>query len=83
MTSEEIEDKENDLMWVKDACLRLRQKFDTIQVFATRFDDKQKKTVVCFHGDGDWYARFGVISLWVKAEENSSGFNRNENEDAA
>lgn len=49
------------------ACIRLREHFDSVQVFAARVDGDD---AVTFHaGKGSWYERYGVVREWIVKQE--------------
>jgi hypothetical protein len=52
----------------------LQRDFDSVQVFCTKFLPDKKETENYNYGDGDWYARFGHVSLWVEAEKRFQNF---------
>lgn len=49
-----------------EAIEHLRQRFSSIQVFATRYDIATGETVRLTMGAGDFYARFGLVELWLE-----------------
>lgn len=67
MSDDEIRD--HDLEILKKASQGLIQHFDTVQIFVTRHEGEG--TVRGNWGNGNWYARFGQVSLWVKDETTS------------
>lgn len=60
----------------------LSEHFDTIQVFATRYEgDDDGNTVSWCQGSGNWYARFGLVTEWVeKKREGARIDERKDNE---
>lgn len=64
-------EKDEDLSLVKSVCEKLGEHFDTVQVFATRFDGEMG-TVNVNWGSGNWFARRGQISDWLLKENESS-----------
>jgi hypothetical protein len=74
MNCEGPDAKDKDIRILEDACIRLGQQFDTVQIFATRHNEKEGGTVNVHFGKGNWYARFGHIKLWVQFKENDIKF---------
>lgn len=67
-----MKDDQNDkkLELLKNQCRVLMQSFDSVQIFATKFDaDGNGGTGVFSYGDGNWFARYGQIHKWL-VEEN-------------
>jgi hypothetical protein len=60
-------DEESDVNCLKAAIRSLRERFDTVQIFATR--EKGKSTVNVNWGEGNWFARYGHVKLWCIREE--------------
>ena len=49
-----------------EECLRhLGEHFDTVQIFTTRHEEGDTKSVQ--KGVGNWYARYGQVRQWVVA----------------
>lgn len=70
---------QHDLDIVKKACHQLMKHFDAVQIFATRHEGENTVAVKC--GLGNWFARFGQVSLWVKSQvalESNDELKRNE-----
>ncbi len=65
-----MSEKQEDLDLVKLVCEKLGEHFDTVQVFATRFDG-EIGTVNVQWGAGNWFARRGQISDWLIKEDES------------
>ncbi len=64
--SEEIDDLER----VKAACRTLGDYFDTVQIFATRHEAfKHDGTVNVAYGEGNWFARYGLIAEWMLRQD--------------
>ena len=78
--TQEDSDRDVDLRYIKDACNVLMNKFDAVQIFVTRHDKKGHGTMNCHWGDGNWYARFGQISMWLEAEKRAAAFKKEDEE---
>jgi hypothetical protein len=62
-----------ELALVKQHISQLMEHFDSVQIFATRFDgedDGNTRSVQA--GDGNYYARYGHVVSWLKDQENAS-----------
>jgi hypothetical protein len=70
MTDDELEQtKERDVKLVKTAIGNLMEHFDTVQIFCTRHISPEHGTLNLKLGAGNWFARFGQVSMWVSSEE--------------
>lgn len=49
-------------------CRQLMEHFDTVQIFVTREAPDRDGTQHLARGSGNWFARYGQISGWVKRE---------------
>jgi hypothetical protein len=78
--SDQKEVKDKDLNIVDQHVFALMEHFDTVQIFCTRHDGREG-TVSCRSGAGDWYARYGHISLWVKDQDIAGCPEEDEEED--
>lgn len=61
-------DAEKDLVRIQDTCARLREHYDSVQIFATKFNGKGET----FHftwGEGCTFSRHGQISLYLEREK--------------
>lgn len=65
----EEDEKQSDLRILQDVCKVLREQFDTVQVFVTRVHDDNGGTRSADWGSGNWYARYGQVSGWVKCQD--------------
>jgi hypothetical protein len=74
-------EEDSELQILQDAATKLKEKFSTVQIFATRYDEKTGNSYNFNAGRGDWYARFGHAKMWVKAEENNAKLCRKNAED--
>ena len=59
------EQEDRDLRAVKQAASLLKEHFDSVQIFATRYEGEQATTRISF-GLGDFYSRYGLADLWLK-----------------
>lgn len=57
---------------LREACECLGEHFDTVQIFATRYETHDIGTVNVNFGTGNWFARLGQISTWLTKEAESS-----------
>lgn len=69
-----MSDKDEDLQRVKQACETLGEFFDTVQIFATRFqpgedDDPSAGTVNLNWGSGNYFARSGQVREWIVKQD--------------
>jgi len=46
----------------------LMSRFDTVQIFVTKHDDKDGSTNSFVLGEGNFYARLGQIGEWISAK---------------
>lgn len=68
MTQDQCPETE-DMRQIKEAVGRLAVHWDTVQVFVTRNDPDADGTVNAHWGFGNWFARYGHIRMWLRAEE--------------
>lgn len=64
---EEITQEERDLNVVKKHTALMMEHFDSVQIFATRYDGTVG-TVRVSYGGGNFFARYGLAKLWVDSE---------------
>ena len=68
------EQEKVDMDRVKRAVEELAEHFDSVQVFCTRKEplgsEAEGGTVNVAYGSGDWFARYGVVRMWVVKQEN-------------
>lgn len=57
-----------DLEVVKAHVDELRKLFDSVQIFCTRSEGSHG-TISAIYGSGDWYARYGLSSMWVRRQD--------------
>lgn len=59
--------KENDMLLLERHTKQLMEHFETIQIFATRHKpgDAEGSTMTADYGNGNWFARYGQIALWI------------------
>lgn len=61
---------DKDVALVQHHIDRLREHFDTVQIFVTREEpEKTKETITVQKGSGNWFARYGQVRLWMLREE--------------
>lgn len=58
--------KDPEVEMVKNKVLELAEHFDSVQIFATRFDADTKDTATIQIGTGNFTARFGQITEWCE-----------------
>ena len=60
--------KDNDITLLERHTKQLMEHFDTIQIFATRHrpGGNEGSTITAHFGNGNWFARYGQIELWVQ-----------------
>lgn len=63
----------DDLKIVTKAIQDLSEHFDSIQIFATRYDaNSEGATVNVSKGTGNWFARAGQVREWIIKEDEAS-----------
>lgn len=67
--TDNIDQPKKDIEFLKDNVARMMEHFDSVQVFATKVDSENKDTKMYECGRGNWFSRFGVVSLWFKTEQ--------------
>lgn len=61
---------------------QLMERFDTVQIFATRHEPSRLNgTVEASIGQGNWFARWGQVRLWCEREQVKEASRENANED--
>ena len=45
---------------------QIMEHFDTVQIFVTKHNGHDQSTAVEHFGNGNWYARYGQIELWLQ-----------------
>ena len=60
--------KAEDMRLLDQACARLMEHFDTVQILATRRHE-DGETISAASGQGNFYARYGQAKLWLMREE--------------
>lgn len=68
--SEESNQEERDMYLVKAASAGLCEHFDSVQIFATK--RVNESTISAVWGDGNYWARIGVVKDWVLKEDQRS-----------
>lgn len=64
--SEEIQN------FIRKCVEMLGKRFDAVQVFASKHDNKTGKTFHAAAGLGNWYARYGQVTEWVNTNEQAA-----------
>lgn len=60
---------DDDVEALRVAVANLTDRFDTVQVFATRSTMDDGGTVNVNWGHGNWFARFGQVKWWIDHQE--------------
>ena len=69
----EPSDDSPDTERVKNAVAALAEHFDTVQIFATRYDGGEGNgTRRWQHGRGNWFARYGQVHEWLEREKETT-----------
>ena len=71
---------DRDLEIVKQHTAALHEHFDSVQIFCTRYESKEKGTIRVTFGLGDWFARYGVTRLWTDGQDILDSANKIEEE---
>lgn len=71
----ELSQSDKDMAVLNHHVKMLRDHFDSVQIFATRHDEPNKKTIYADSGGGNWYSRFGLVKSWVIMQEEYSAKN--------
>ena len=79
MTTDSFSDY--DLKRINDAIRELRLHFDCVHVFASRHDGQACTTQTMSSGDGNWFARYGQIKLFVNDVEKGYIINKAQSQD--
>lgn len=65
-----MEDRDGDMERIQQALDILSEHFDAVHIFASRHEAEiEDGTIHCQKGVGNWFARWGQITQWVKVEE--------------
>jgi hypothetical protein len=57
---------DEDIKRLEDAANLLGEHFDSVRIFATRYDPSiEKGTVTANAGVGNWYASYGQVREWL------------------
>ena len=60
-------ERERQSKLVTDAAASLMEHFDTVQIFATKYEAGE--TVSFKAGSGNWYSRYGQICEWAQKQQ--------------
>lgn len=67
---DEQEQRDADMLRVRETCNALMEHFDSVQIFATRHEAGELSgTVQVDFGRGNWFARRGQIHDWCVKED--------------
>ncbi len=58
-----------DLKLVLDAVKTLREHFDSVQIFCSRYEFAEEGTTHIARGEGNWFARYGQVRDWLVTED--------------
>lgn len=61
------EQRDKKLALIRNQVNLLMASFDTVHIFATKFEGENTSNFQC--GDGNWFARYGHIKQWIIQEE--------------
>jgi len=56
---------------IKKHCSQLMGRFDSVQIFVTKEIRGEHITRSADWGDGNWFSRYGQVSLWKKAVDSA------------
>jgi len=60
----------------------IMEKFDSVQIFATRYTPGDgNKSVSVTKGNGEWYARVGLVKDWIIRQDECTRINEREQEE--
>lgn len=68
----EDEQRDKKLKLLDNQVRVLMQNFDSVHIFATKFetDGAESKTAHYVRGDGNWFTRYGQVREWLLRQEN-------------
>jgi len=70
MIEAELEKYNDELLEkLKKACEELYPHFDAIEIFAIKHENNEVGTSRFNYGIGNFFARYGLIKLWIKNQE--------------
>lgn len=61
--------KSQDIERIRKALDILGEHFDAVHIFASRHEETEGGTVSCNKGMGNFFARYGQISVWLEIEK--------------
>lgn len=66
--TDEVLNSENDMLakMMKDSVTELSKYFDSVQIFCTKHESDKIGTTHFTESSGNYFSRFGQITLWVK-----------------
>lgn len=76
------QDQDRDVEIVQKVIDTLGEHFDSVQIFCTRHDPSVQNGTVRVHmGAGNWFARFGLVSLWLEMQKESERIKERKDEE--
>lgn len=63
------EDTKQDFDRIDRMAEQLMEHYDSVSIFVSRSDGAKDKTRYFCRGSGNWFARYGQIVDWLKAED--------------
>lgn len=63
------EQREKKLELIRNQAKILSPSFDTVMIFATKYDPETGDTSQFNFGIGNWFARYGQVKDWIIAED--------------
>ena len=57
---------DGDMDIIEMHCSELMKRFDTVQIFCTRYKPGENDTIDGVSGIGNWHARYGQVAQWLK-----------------
>ena len=50
---------------IESHCSQLMEHFDSVQIFATKYDGETGMTTNAEDGKGNWFSRIGQVTEWL------------------
>lgn len=67
------EQESQDVARVREACEKLQEHFDSVQIFCTRHESGELEGTVNIQlGLGNWFARYGQVVHWMSEQDQDS-----------
>ena len=54
---------------IEGYCSKLMEHFDSVQIFATKYEGEKEVTRNIANGKGNWFSRIGQITDWLNKEK--------------